>query len=267
MLEGSFWYDLSVTFSILFWNIWFYNLIEGEPRAGRLLKELRRLVEQHEPDLIALNEVVQSSQDGSVQVIEYLQKLGYTYTHCADPARFNADWLGGAALCSRFKMSRTEDIVISKHGFAAKRGYPGLTKKAISAQVTLPAGHDLKIIVAHPLALIDAPKDHRVAMDKLNRLVHSKEYSKNTILVGDMNEWRLIPGAFSAKITDVMHSRTGSISHPTWRYNAHRFTPLRANLDYLYWSKDSDFTLKDFKVLVSDVSDHRPLLATFELAQ
>jgi len=256
---------LSVTFSILFWNIWFHSQIEGEPRADRLLNELKRFVEQHEPDFIALNEVVQSSQDGSAFVIEQLQKLGYTYTHCANPGRLY-DWLIGAALCSRFKM-RTEDIVISKDSFAAKHGYPNSDKKAISAQTALPGGHDLRIIVAHPLALIDAPKDHRIGMKKLNQLVRSEEYAKNTILIGDMNEWRLIPGSFRSKVADVMHSRTGSILHPTWRYNAHRSTPLRANLDYLYWSKDSDFTLKDFKVLVSDVSDHRPLLATFELAQ
>lgn len=253
-----------MTFSILFWNIWFYNQIEGETRAGRLLSELKRFAEQHEPDFIALNEVAQSSRDESVLVIEYLQKLGYNYTHCASLAQFNDYWLSGAALCSRFKIGHAENIVISKHGFAAKRGYPGFTKKAISIQVTLPVGHDIKIIVAHPLATIDALKDHRVAMDNLNRLVHSKAYAKNTILVGDMNEWRLIPGAFKAKVADVMHSRTGSVLNPTWRYNAHRFTPLRANLDYVYWSKNGEFSLKDFRVLSSNVSDHRPLLATFQ---
>ena len=253
-----------MTFSILFWNIWFYNQIEGKTRADRLLDELKRFIEQYEPDFVALNEVVQTSDDGSVLVIEYLQKLGYNYTHCASLARFSDYWLSGAALCSRFKMSRAEDIVISKHGFATKRGYPGFTKKAISAQVTLPLDQDLKIIVAHPLATIDALKDHRIAMSKLNQLVHSKAYAKNTTLVGDMNEWRLMPGAFRAKIADVMHSRTGSVLNPTWRHNAHRFTPLRANLDYVYWSKNSDFSLKDFRVLSSIVSDHRPLFAVFQ---
>ncbi len=252
-----------MTFSIFFWNIWFYNQIEGRPRADRLLVELKRLVDRYEPDLIALNEVVRPAQGESVMVVEYLRKLGYGYGHCAELANLNNYWLSGAALCSRLKLSRSEDIEISKHGFAAKRGYPGFTKKVISAQVALPGGHDLKIIVAHPLALIDAPKDHRAGMAKLNRLVHSKAYAQNTVLIGDMNEWRLIPGSFRSKVSDVMHSRTGSVLHPTWRYNAHRSTPLRANLDYLYWSKDSEFSLKDFRVLSSDVSDHRPLLATF----
>ncbi len=102
-------------------------------------------------------------------------------------------------------------------------------------------------------------------MESLRQLVHSETYAKNTILIGDMNEWRLMPGAFRRKVADVMHSRTGTLLHPTWCYNAHRFTPLRANLDYVYWNTQSDFTLKDFKVLPTRVSDHRPLLATFEL--
>ena len=253
-------------FSILFWNVWFYNQIEGKSRADRLLSELKRFVDQHEPDFIALNEVVQSSDDGSVLVIEYLRKLGYTHSYHPKLARFNDYWLSGAVICSRHKISQARSIVISKHGFAAKRGYPGYNKEAVSAHVALSGGHDLKIIVAHPLATIDALNDHRVAMKKLNQLVRSKAYASNTILVGDMNEWRLIPGALRHRISDVMHSRTGSVLRPTWRYNAHRFTPLRLNLDYLYWSKQSDFALKDFTVLDSNVSDHRPLLATFESA-
>lgn len=250
-------------FSILFWNIWFYNQIEGQARADRLLDELKRLVDEYQPDFIALNEVVQTADDGTVLVIEFLQKLGYAHTHHPELVRFNDYYLSGAALCSRLKFNQVQDIVISKHGFAAKRGYPGYYKKALGAQVSLPGGRNLKIIVTHPLATIDAFSDHRVAMNKLNKLVRSRPYFQNTVLVGDMNEWRLIPGAFRRKVSDVMHSRTGSVLRPTWHHNAHRFTPLRLNLDYIYWSKDSGFSMENFKVLSSNASDHRPLLASF----
>lgn len=252
-----------MTFSILFWNIWFRNQVEGKARADRLFGELKRFAEQYEPDFIALCEVTQSSKSGRAAVLEYLQGLGYTYHHEANMVQFNNYWLSGAALSSRHKINQEQNIVISEHGYAAKHGYPGHNKEAISAQVTLPGNLAVKIIVAHPLTTTGTLKDHQAAMTKLNQLAHSKAYARNTILVGDMNEWRLIPGAFRAKVADVMHSRTGSLLHPTWRYNAHRFTPLRANLDYVYWAKDSGFTLQDFKVLSSHISDHRPLLATF----
>jgi endonuclease/exonuclease/phosphatase family metal-dependent hydrolase len=256
-----------MTFSIFFWNIWYRNQVQGDARYDRLLSEFKRLTDQHQPDFIALNEVVRPSHAQLAPVVEYVQKLGYPYTHCAHMAQFDNYWMSGAILCSRFKLSQKQNIVISKNGYAAKHGYPDLDKEVISVQATLPEGQDLKIIVAHPTATIDSLKQHRVGMESLSQLAHSKTYAKNTILVGDMNEWRLIPGSLRHKVADVMHSQTGSILKPTWRYNAHSFTPLRLNLDYVYWNKQSDFVLKDFKVLASDVSDHQPLLATFELVE
>lgn len=251
-------------FSILFWNIWFYNQIEGKARLDRLLNELKRLVEQYEPDVVALSEAVRILPDKSAPVIEHLQKLGYDYSHCAHMAQLDDYSMSGVAICSRFPISQKQRIVISKNGYAFKKGYADLDKEIISVQMTLPGGQDLKVIVAHPTAPIDSLKEHRAGIENLSQLIHSKTYAKNTILVGDMNQWRLMPGALRHKISDVMRSRTGSLLHPSWRYEAHRYTPLRANLDYLYWSRQSDFSLKSFKVLASSVSDHRPLLASFE---
>jgi len=256
-----------MTFSILVWNIWYRNQVPGDVRYDRLLSELKRLTDQHQPDLIALNEVVWPSDEQFPPVVKYLQKFGYNHSHLANRAKPGMYLPSSAALCSRFKIVQKEKIVISKNGYLERRGYPGLNKEAVSAQIVLPEDHALTVLVAHPQDTYHALKDHRVGMNSLDQLVHSEAYGKNTILVGDMNEWRLIPGAFRRKVADVMDSRTGTILHPTWRYNARGFTPLRLNLDYVYWNKQSDFVLKDFKVLASDVSDHQPLLATFELVQ
>lgn len=38
---------------------------------------------------------------------------------------------------------------------------------------------------------------------------------------------------------------------------------MRANLNQLFWSKDSEFTLENFEVVDSSASDHRPLFAKF----
>lgn len=254
-----------MTFSVFFWNIWYRNQVEGKAKYNGLLSELKRLIDEHSPDIVALAEVVCPSQDKSAPVIQYLQKLGYSYTHCTSMVQFDDYWMSGVALCSRFPITQKQKIMISENGYAAKRGHPGLDKEIISGQVTLLEGHDLQIIVAHPSDTFHSLTSHRDGMKNLSQLVHSKTYAKNTILVGDMNQWRLIPGSFRHKVADVMNSQTGSILKPTWLYNAHRCVPLRLNLDYMYWSKQSDFVLKDFKVLVSNTSDHRPLLATFEL--
>ncbi|GEM_PF-2837160 len=252
-----------MTFSILFWNIWYLNQIDATKRE-RLLDELKRLTDLHKPDLVALAEVVKPSEKTTAPVVEYLRKLGYANSHCANMAQLDDYWMSGVALCSKLPMCKQQRIVISKNGFAIKRGYENLKKEVISAQIALSEKQNFNIIVAHPTATVDSLEQHQIGKSSLNRLVRSKPYSKNTIMVGDMNEWRLMPGSLRHKVSDVMRARTGSILKPSWYYNAHRFTPLRLNLDYIYWSKGSDFYLKDFKVLSSTISDHRPLLATFE---
>lgn len=235
-----------------------------------LLDELNRLTDRHKPDLVALSEVIWPPQAKAAPVVEHLRKLGYNHSHCANMAQFDDYWMSGVVLCSRLPLNEKQIIVISKNIFIDKngsttnRGHADLNKEAISVRITSPEGHDFQVIVAHPQDTLHAFKDHWVGMNSLNQLVHSETYNKNTLLVGDMNEWRLIPRAFRRKVRDTMHSRTGSILNPTWRYNARRFTPLRLNLDYVYWSKQSDFSLKSFKVLSSGISDHQPILATFE---
>ena len=42
-----------MTFSILFWNIWLDNQINGEENSKKLLVELKRLIERYKPDSIA----------------------------------------------------------------------------------------------------------------------------------------------------------------------------------------------------------------------
>ncbi len=252
-----------MTFSVLFWNVWYLNQIDGAERYGRLTDELKHLIDTHRPDFVAFCEVVRPSQEQLPPLVEYLQKLGYAHYHHANIEHLPNYWMTGVTLCSRLKISNKQRPVISNNGYAANHGYPGLDKEIISATIALPEGPDVNIIVAHPSATIDSLKQNRVGMKSLEKLVRSDTYAQNTILLGDMNQWRLMPGAFRSKIADVMWSRTGSLLNPTWRYNARRFTLLRANLDYVYWSRQSDFKLEAFQVLQSNVSDHRPFLATF----
>ena len=253
-----------MSFSILFWNVWDINQSDSKTKLDRLIQELEKLIKQYQPDCVALCELVQPPEYRSQPVIKYLEKLGYAHNHQARLAHLSDYWMSGVALCSRFKLTDKQRHVISKNGSAARYGFPGIDKEIISATISLPGALDAKIIVAHPGAIPDSVKQHRVAMKSLEKLVRSEPFTQNTLLMGDMNEWRFIPGSFRHKVADIMHSRTGSILQPTWRYNAHRFAPLRLNLDYIYWGKQGNFLLKDFTVLSTKVSDHQPLLATFE---
>lgn len=253
-----------MAFSILTWNVWYLNQIENKTRLKRLLQELKSLIDQYQPDCIALCEAVQPLDQQSPPIIEHLEKLGYSHHHYARMAHIGDYWMSGVVLSSRFQLSNKQRHVISKNGSAARYGYPGIDKEIISVAISIPQGPNMQIIVAHPSALIDSIKQHVAGKRSLEKLIHSEPFTQNTILLGDMNEWRFLPGSLRSRARDIMYARTGSILNPTWRHNASRFTPLRLNLDYIYWSKQSDFYLKDFKVLSSKVSDHQPLLATFK---
>lgn len=252
-----------MVFSILSWNIWYRNQVNGDARFRQLLDELRMLTDQYQPDFVALNEVVQPLAAPRPPAVESLQNSGYIHNfhRMIDFSDFSC----GISLSSRVRTYDYKTHVISKNVYPiAPPGQPTPNKEIISAKIALPKDRELKIIVAHPPAIADSRKEHAVGMKNLEKVIRSDEYKQNTILVGDMNEWRLIPLSFNRKVTDIMHSRTGTFFRPTWHYNARRSTPLRLNLDYIYWSRNSDFSLVDFKVLPSRTSDHLPFLATFE---
>ncbi len=250
----------------MFWNIWLNNQINGAEGSTRLFNELERLANIFKPDFIGLNEVLQSSHANTPFISDFLNtKCGYTYSHFAPASPFTDNWTIGSALYSRVAFDNVKNVSISKDAPAEKRGYEGFEIKSIAASVIISGTRKLNIIVTHPVHLRKHTlSDHYEGTSNLEKLIRSEEFSKNTILGGDFNEPKFMPNAFKNKVSNTMNFRTGSMRTPTWHHNAHSFTPLRANLDQLYWTKNSDFKLKEFKILKTNVSDHRPIFATFE---
>lgn len=254
-----------MTFSVLFWNIWLDNQIKGEAGSARLMKELEYLIEKYDPDVIGLTEVLQATHSDSPFVLDFLGRHGYPHRHYASASPLDDDWNIGMAVCSRFTLENVDEVVIGKDSPAEQRGYSGHEHKCITATITLPEQHMLNTIIAHPHHLRPHTiRDHYEGTRNIEKLLRSSKFSENTVLVGDFNEPGFMPKAFKNKVADVMKFRTGSIAHPTWRHNGYRFTPIRANLDQLYWSRKSNFELTDFEVIDSPVSDHRPLFAKFQ---
>lgn len=252
-----------MTFSVLFWNVWLDNEINGEHNSGKLLKELKRLIDAHKPDYIGLNEVLQDKNSSQPFILDFLKTCGYKYGFFALASPLNDDWLIGAGFCSRTKPLSIKAVPISKDTPAERRGCKGFELKAIVAQMELNKGNSISIVVAHPMHLRPYTiKDHYQGTKTLENLVR-KELPKNALVVGDFNEPGFMPKAFKNSVNDIMHMRTGTIRNATWHHKANPKTLIRANLDQLYWSKDSNYELKSFEVINSDVSDHRPILARF----
>jgi len=256
-----------MTFSTLFWNIWFHNQIKGEKESQKLLSELKRLVDLYRPDYIGLNEVLRASNSANPFIFDYLKnECGYEFGYFAASSQLNDDWLIGSGFCSKNKPLAISSVPICRDVPAERRGYGGSTVKAITVQIGLP-GRNINVVVAHALVLRpDTLIEHYRGTKVLENLVHSEEFSKNTILGGDLNEPGFMPKAFKNTTKDTVHTRTGSTLDTTWRHGARQKSLIRANLDQLYWSKHSDFILDTFEVIDTNVSDHRPIFARFQLS-
>lgn len=255
---------IAMTFSILFWNIWLDNQINGKEKSGKLLRELKHLLETHNPDFIGLNEVLHGKDSNSSFILDFLkEECGYKYGFFALASQFDDNWLIGTGFCSKTKPITIKNVAISKDTPAERRGYTGYELKAIVAEMNLDKDEIVNIIVAHPMHLRPYTlKDHYKGTKTLEKLVRN-ELSRNTILGGDFNEPGFMPKAFKKNMKDVMNMKTGTKRNATWRFNAHPNSLIRANLDQLYWTKNSNFELISFEVLESNVSDHRPILARF----
>jgi endonuclease/exonuclease/phosphatase family metal-dependent hydrolase len=254
-------------FSVLLWNIWLDNQNKGNTRLQKLFDELSRIIVEYNPDVIALNEVLQASSKISPEVTDFLQqKLGYTDNFFTPASPLNKDWLIGDALCSRLAVQSIKFVPISDDTPAKRRGYESCKTKAIVAKIKLSNSHMFNLVIAHPMHIRPYTlKDHYDATSGLNELVRSEGLAQNTILCGDFNEPGFMPKSFKTSVSDVLEMRTGGIFSATWRHNAYPLTPIRANLDQVYWTKKGNLRLLDFKVLSSRVSDHRPILAVFNL--
>ena len=80
-----------------------------------------------------------------------------------------------------------------------------------------------------------------------------------------MNEPRLFPFSIKTKLNKKYHHKTGTFKNPSWRYNGQKTSIIRANLDKLFWTKDGGLIQKSFIIIDTNVSDHRPLISTFEI--
>ncbi len=252
-----------MTFSVLFWNIWLENQINGEANAGLLIGEFARLIERYNPDIIGLNELLQHIDHTEPYIVKLLKTHGYKYAHFAPASPYTHEWTIGSGVASKQPLSDLDEIELGYDTRADRRGFPGHTVKAISCKVEI-VDKTPTVIVSHLTCLRGHTlKDHYQQSQKLKNYFETHA-QQDTIIGGDFNEPSFMPKSFRKQVGHTMHHKSGSKLNPTWSHNAGKLTPLRANLDQLYWSRKSNFTLQKFEVIDSQVSDHKPLFAIFE---
>jgi endonuclease/exonuclease/phosphatase family metal-dependent hydrolase len=253
-----------MTIKVLFWNVWLENQLRGIKKSKDLLNELDKLISEYKPDCIGLNEVLKHTQDQIPIINEFLEKNGYKYHYFSHGSPFTDKWDIGSAICSRFPINNLQEIELGKNVTAEKKGHKHFPIKAIAAKIEINSKKEIGIIVAHPINLKPSSIiDHFTHTKNLSNFIKNSDYHKNTIIGGDFNEPMYFPMSFKNRTKKYLNHRTGTKINPTWRHNSWRITPLRANLDRLFWTKNGFLKLKKFNVLNVRVSDHKPIYAEF----
>jgi endonuclease/exonuclease/phosphatase (EEP) superfamily protein YafD len=242
------------------------NQFNGPENASKLLDELSRLINKYQPDCLGLNEVLQHVDAPSPFVLDYLKTLGYKYSYFAPSSPIKPDWLIGSAVCSRLPLQDTEDIILGEDVPASRRGIAGQTHKSIATKVQVGSGASVGLIVAHLVHLRSYTlRAHYQEQHVLAQFIRRNTYGERTIVGGDFNEPRWFPRSFRSLVGSLLYHKTGTLRKHTWHHNASEKTIVRANLDRLFWTKKSKLKLKEFLVVPTDISDHKPIFTTFEV--
>lgn len=252
--------------SVLFWNIWLNNQLKGSQNSQELLEGFKSIVETYQPDCIGLNEVLKNKDEQFPFVVKFLEQLGYKHTHFAPASPLSDEWTIGVAVCSKYPLGKTSNIELGKDIWANYRGYPNETVKAIATKIRVSGTQELNLITAHIILLRPSTlKEHYKQSKALTNVLKKPAYLQNTIIGGDFNEPKFMPKSFKSRNKATHHHQTGTFLNPTWKYDASNKTLIRANLDRLFWSKEGSLELLKFEVVDTNISDHKPIYAVFDL--
>lgn len=220
---------------------------------GRYLPKIISLLEKEQPDIVALQEVIQEPDGKGNSAETIAQTLGYQWVFApvmsfAHEGRM-VDW--GEAVLSRYDIVKSEVLELStdpRHiGLLSHIRIEKTHLSVISTHLT----HTHQVTSAHQekeaaaLARL-APKDHAVIMGDFNALPESKT-------IAFMRE----------KFTDADLKNL-----PTWCVypngcNTCQLSQVKHRLDYLFATPD--VLICNYRTIQSDGSDHLPILATVTL--
>ncbi len=213
------------------------------PHAGRHLnlERISDVVQGY--DFVALQEIdsgsLRSNYVNQVQFIAERARFPYWYT------QLNRD-LGPLAQHGNGLLTRVSPMEMHDHKL------PGAIPGRGAIVVRLPYGDESVLVVMLHLSL--GERSRRAQLDYVRALIDGEQH---VVLMGDMNS-HLPQLLFDSPLADTDLRPVGQVqpTYPAWR-------PLRA-LDHILVSPR--LAISDYEVLDCQLSDHRPIAVTLEMA-
>lgn len=233
--------------SIVSWNV-HYPFFNKD--NGYVIETLEKL---GYPDVICLQEYVEGAGD---EFLKWLKHNHYKYEYLAF-GHFGKKSMGVLTAVKKDYKPKFQSITLRSDRPRLLSPFKNI-RGLVSTNVVID-NKTINIMNTH----LTHPKFHTIDMRKrefaslLDYL--DKNVSDAKFLCGDFNftpidrKRRYLKNRFA--------SFTGGLMDKTWKHNM-KFSPLRANLDYLFWDKPKikvNAKLADF-----NTSDHRPLYAKIE---
>ena len=255
-----------MNFSIIYWNLWLDNQLNGERKASQLLKTLDGLIEGYKPDCFGINELITRRGSKSMSfVIDYLKQKDYKYSYFVTSGPWMNKWDTGDAIVSRYPLKSTGSIMLGDY-YSKNGRESGKKAQAIIAEVILKKDVSVYVIVSHLVSLrIQTLPTHFRHQKSLTSYIANLPGDIRLIAGGDFNEFKLMPFSFAKRNRTYLNTKTGSFPNMTWHKSARKSALLRANPDKLFWSKNKLIQLKEFKVIRNHTSDHKPIYARFSV--
>ena len=228
-----------------------YNILHGATTTGQHdLNQVARVINQINPDIIALQEVDFRTNRSNKRDIatELAVKTGMV------PAFAKAvDYDGGEygqAILSRWTFAKTGKIAL-----------PGQPEKepriAIEAVIPLPSGDTIRFVGTH-LDHVKDDKDRRLQAEELNKLLVSNAYP--VILAGDLND---VPGSAPINKLQSKWGAAFNIENPEPTFPSQA---PKVKIDYVMFSPKERWKVRETKFICDEVaSDHCAYLVVLEL--
>lgn len=230
-----------------------YNIHYGQGMDGKYdVKRLANVIAEQKPDIVALQEVdVWVRRSGKVHQAQELAKLTNMKVRFGPTQHYQGGLYGNAVL-TNFPI---EDVLIQPLPYTEstpeKTTYP---RAAIALQLRLPDGKKLRFISTH--FQHNMPEDRILEAKAINRFFAKDDMP--AILAGDINATpdsepvQILEAEWSNAIDDAETPSAPSVKP-------------HSRIDYIF-SRGDSLKLITSEVIAEELaSDHRPVLAIFEI--